>query len=292
MTEGPRYPIYIPSKGRAGKSQTIHMFLGEGVEFKVVVEPQEVENYATEVGRNQLLVLPDNDQGLVYVRNWIKDHSVSEGHERHWQFDDDVFYFSRVHRGYRIRCPARVAIVLLEDFVDRYENVALASFDYEKFILVAKGHGSASLPPFCINKRCYTVFLMLNSLPNRWRYRYNEDTDMTLQVLADGWCTILLNAFVFKTMWTMQAEGGQKSVYTGDGRLRMARELERVWPSVVTVDRRFRRPQHVVDWTKFDTQLRLKPDVDLFRIEPNEHGLVLKQVASVKSEGLRKLLEE
>ena len=241
----PRYPIYIPSKGRADIMFTAKMFDKDAVPYHVVVEPNEVESYKKYGER--LLVLPENSKGLVYARNWIKEHSISGGHARHWQFDDDIEYTSRVNRGYRIRCSSSVALRILEDFVDRYENLALASFNSEFFMPVSHGKSIVVLKkPFQLNARCYTCFLMMNSLPNKWRFKYNEDTDMTLQVLADGWCTVMFNTFCIKTKETMSYAGGQESVYKDDGRLQMARQLERVWPGVVTTYRRFGR--HVVEF--------------------------------------------
>ena len=78
-------------------------------------------------------------------------------------------------------------------------------------------------------------------------------------------------------MATMTMKGGNSSeLYVGDGRLKMARSLERVWPGVVETKRRFRRPQHVVRnaWTRFDTPLRLRPE-SKNKDQPNEYGLKL-----------------
>lgn len=288
----PRYPVYIPSKGRSDNPLTGRMFRRDKVAFRIVVEPNEVPAYRREFA-HELLVLPENNRGLVYARNFIKAHSLKEGHARHWQFDDDIRYISRVYRGWRLRCPSGVALSACEDFVERYENVGLASLNSE-FFVPCTGTVRGTFPPFVLNGRCYTCFLMLNSLPNTWRHRYNEDTDMTLQVLAAGWCTILFNAFLIKTLMTMTAGGGQESMYARDGRLRMARQLERVWPGVVTTRRRFGRPQHVVkgQWRKFDTQLKLRPGVDLSRLKPNEYGMALASVAEVKSGRLRTLLRK
>ena len=91
-------------------------------------------------------------------------------------------------------------------------------------------------------------------------------------------------------------KGGNTDIlYKGDGRLKMARSLERVWPGVVSVDRRFNRPQHVVkdSWKKFDTPLIRRKDIDWDKLEPNNYGLKLKQVLpTVKSKELQKLLQE
>ena len=287
----PKYPIYIPSKGRAGCMLTAKLFDASGVPYRIVVEPNQVEAYA-EWG-NRLLVLPDNNQGLVYSRNWIKDHARDEGHERHWQFDDDIQYMMRVYRGNRLPIAANLALGFAEQFVDRYENVALASFNSSFFAPCRYGVTDSKFPPFYLNARCYTCFLVLNSLPNRWRRRYNEDTDMSLQVLADGWCTVLFNAFLIWTPETMSHQGGQTDIYVNDGRLRMARQLESMWPGTVSMTRRHGRPQHMVkgDWSKFDTPLKKKPGV-VIPESPNEGGMRLKAVANVRDPLLKKLSEE
>jgi hypothetical protein len=290
----PRYPIFIPSKGRALKQHTAKMLTKDGIDFKIVVEPQEVAAYSEKWGEH-LLVLPENNRGLVYSRNWIFEYSVAAGDVRHWQFDDDVMWLIRLNKGRRFYCAANIALAAAEDFVERYENVALASFNSEFFLAcLADGSSRTHWPPFYRNARCYTNFLVLNSLPNRFRYPSNEDTDMTLQVLADGWCTILFNAFLMKTPATLTAKGGQMTeTYAGDGRLKMSRALERMWPGVVETRRRFGRPQHYVKdhWQLFDTPLKPRPDF-VMPDKPNEYGMTLKAVGPIKNPELQKVLEE
>jgi hypothetical protein len=282
----PRYPVYIPTKGRADKPLTIRMFEKAKVPFRVVIEPSQQEAYAE--WKDSFLLLPENNRGLVYARNYVKEYSKAQGEARHWQFDDDIRQMRRVVSGHRLPCDAGAALSAAEDFVDRYENVALCSFNSTFFVPVTKGHRYFSVAPFLLNARCYTCFLVLNSTPNRWRYRYNEDTDMSLQILADGWCTVLFNAFMIETMDTAAnatgrggVGGGQAMVYAGDGRLKMARDLERVWPGVVTTKRRFNRPQHHVagHWTMFDNKLKRRTDVDWSAIEAkgnDERGMRVK----------------
>jgi hypothetical protein len=131
---------------------------------------------------------------------------------------------------------------------------------------------------------------MQNAAPCRWRGRYNEDTDMTLQVLSEGLCTILLNAFLIDTMATSSQSGGQTDIYVADGRLEMARELERRWPGVVQVKRRFNRPQHVVNWKIFTTQLQEKTNAK--KLRASDYALTLKAVGDIESESLRKFYDE
>jgi hypothetical protein len=276
----PRYPVYIPSKGRHDQCLTGNFLAEDGVPFHVVVEPQEQEKYKSEFGAERVLVLPFSNlgQGSIPARNWIKDHSTSLGFARHWQLDDNIRCIRRLYKKQRVRCSAGVALAVCEDFTDRYENVAVSGLNYSMFGIASGIIGN--IPPFYRNTRVYSCSLVLNALPYGWRGRYNEDTDLCLQVIADGWCTISLNAFLIEKVATMTMKGGNAAqLYKADGRLKMARSLERVWPGVVRVDRRFKRPQHVVhsSWRKFDTQLKLKPGIKLEDMRPNEYGMILKE---------------
>jgi len=284
----PRYPIYIPSKGRADKCLTAHLFQREFVPFRLVVEPQEHKAYADAFGDHCVLRLPFENlgQGSIPARNWIKAHATAEGHKRHWQVDDNILFTARRYKGKNIYCDSGPAYAAVEDFADRYKNVAIAGLNYEMFILKEKYS-----PPFHLNGRVYSCSLILNSLPHEWRNVYNEDTDICLQVLADGWCTILVNAFMVKKMTSMLLAGGNTDeLYQGDGRLKMARSLERLWPGVVTTQRRYGRPQHVVDWSKFDTPLQ--KCADAVDGPGDRYNMALVQQRDIKSESLRKLKGE
>jgi hypothetical protein len=257
----------------------------------LVVEPQERDQYAFIYGKERILELPWNNPGSVIpARNWIKQHATEAGHLRHWQLDDNIRMSRRFWKGKRLPITGGIALKATEDFVDRYENIAIAGLNYTMFIT-----GSSKVPPFFLNVHVYSCTLVLNSIPNVWRGRYNEDTDMCLQVLADGWCTVLMNAFMVDKMPSMTMDGGNtKVLYQGDGRLRMARSLERSWPGVVETKRRFRRPQHVIknQWRYFDTPLKLKPEFKLQDPAPNEYGMRLAQVKpEIQSTELRRIAE-
>jgi hypothetical protein len=254
----------------------------------LVVEAQEADKYAAQFGEECILVLPFSNRGSVIpARNWIKEHSTKEGHERHWQLDYNIRGFKRWYKGDRIKCRAGVALRVPEDFTDRYENIAIAGLNYEMFA-VGKTSG-----PYYLNCHVYSCSLILNSIPHEWRGKYNEDTDLCLQVLADGWCTILFNVFLARKMWTMQFSGGNTDeLYReDDGRLKMARSLERMWPGVVHTGRRFQRPQHVVHdaWQKFDTPLKRKPGLKLGD-GTNEYGMELEQRKTIRSTDVKKIL--
>lgn len=278
----PRYPVYVPSKDRAEKCLTARFLRRDGVPFKLVVEPQEVDAYAREFGEDCILTLPWNDPGSVIpARNWIKAHATAEGYKRHWQLDDNYRHIMRVWAGRRLRCRAGVALAITEDLTDRYENIAVAGLNYVMFVASYATPGS-EIPPFRLNCHVYSCTLTSNETDHQWRGPYNEDTDYCLQVLADGWCTLQMNAFVIDKITTMTMKGGNTdALYHGDGRLKMARCLERRWPGVVETKRRFGRPQHVVDWSQFTTPLKRREDIDWDALEtsgPDNYGMKLKKV--------------
>lgn len=285
-----KYPVYVPSKNRSHIDMTVTSLIRDGVEVYVVVEEADRQAYTDKYGADRILVLPESNRGLIYARNWIFEHAVASGAERHWQIDDNIRRFKRLYRQKRLNCPGNVALRCVEDFTDRFDNVALAGMNYTCFAMTRQ-------VPFNVNVHVYSCTLILNSLPYRFREPANEDVDMCLQVLSNGWCTILFNAFLAEKMATMTVQGGQtKEAYQGDGRLFMARALEKKWPGVVETKRRFNRPQHVIKdaWKRFDTPLHYKDGKSAkdFRGQ-NDYNLRLRKVGDeVRSDRLRAMVED
>jgi TET-Associated Glycosyltransferase len=254
----PRYPVFVPSKGRAVKTRmTARILLDDGVPFRLVVEPQEEASYRERFPDADLLVTPHRDEGLTVTRNFIRDVAEAEGAERHWQIDDNVTDFRRRYRGERIPTNAGIALRVCEDFTDRYTNIGVSGLNYQGFVT------NGPMPPFWLNCHVYSISLVSLRMPYRWRLRWNDDTDLCLQVLTGGLCTVALNVFMAQKVPTMTIRGGNTAEYVeDDGRARFARMLERQWPRVVTTGRRWGHPQHVVNWRRFRQPLIRRTDVD------------------------------
>lgn len=288
----PRYPVYVISKGRSDRCLTANFLLRDRMPFHLVVEPQEADAYAAKYGRERLLVTPFSNlqQGSIPARNFVWQHALDSGAERHWILDDNIRGMLRRFKARRLHCNSGIGFACTEDFIDRYENIAIGGLAYEMFVPDRR-----TFQPFLLNVHVYSCLLIRNDLPQRWRGRYNEDTDLCLQVLSAGWCTVLVQAFVVSKMATMTMRGGNSDqLYRGDGRVAMARSLERAWPYVVRTDRRFRRPQHKVrdEWRKFDTPLVRRADLDWDALPPvDEYGMQLVQVGEqVRSPELARLI--
>ena len=274
-----RYPLYVISKGRWAQPLTARALIGLGVPFSMIVEPQEADDYARALPGVFLQVLPFSNlgQGSIPARNWVWDHSLSVGATRHWIMDDNIQGFYRLHQNRKPRIRQGDPFAAMEDFTDRYLNVALSGPQYEFFVPRRERHSA-----FSLNTRIYSCILIDNSLPYRWRGRYNEDTDLSLRALKDGYCTILFYAFMQNKMPTMTMHGGNtdelyRQDATFDGRLAMAQSLQQQHPDVTKITRKWGRWQHQVDYRPFKhNRLIRRPGVEI-PTEPNEYGMRLVQ---------------
>lgn len=275
----PRYPVYIPTKGRWKTPYTIRALEHIGVPYKAVVEPQQFDDYAAVIGERNILVLPHQDEGLVVTRNWIWDHALASGTPRFWTFDDNIRGFYRLTNNIKYRLTSGTFLYVIEDFVERYENVPIAGMSYEMFVPRKVKH-----PPFILNTRVYSNMLILTDArdPNGKPYRnegfYNDDTDLCLRVLKDGYCTMQFNVFLADKIATMTVKGGMTPHYQGDGRYRMAEELRRKHPDVVKITRKWGRWQHQVDYRPFKGNKLIRKEGVVIPDEPNEYGMKLVRV--------------
>ncbi len=255
----PSYPVYVISKGRWQSRLTVKALESMGAPYHLVIEPQEYDQYAAVIDPRKILMLPFSNlgQGSIPARNWVWEHALSQGAARHWILDDNIRGFHRLNRNAKIRVKTGAIFRAAEDFVDRYENVAIAGFQYKMF-----APSRLRWPAFALNTRVYSCILIKNDIPYRWRGRYNEDTDLSLRALKDGWCTALFYAFLADKQATMTMKGGNtEQLYSGDGRLRMAQSLRDQHPDVVGITRKWGRWQHQVDYRSFK-QNRLIPRTD------------------------------
>lgn len=271
----PKYPVYIVSKGRWEARLTSKALEVMRVPYHIVIEPQEYDQYAAVIDPLKILILPFSNLGLgsIPARNWIWDHSIEQGAERHWILDDNIAWFARMYKGKKLEIDSGVCFKAVEDWADRYQNVALAGLQYEMFMPAIDKQ-----PAFLLNTRVYSCILIKNNIPYRWRGRYNEDTDLSLRVLKDGWCTFLIQAFVCKKIATMKMKGGNTDeLYQGDGRLKMAQSLQEQHPDVTKITWKWGRWQHQVDYRPFkNNRPILRPGV-VIPDEPNNYGMVLKK---------------
>jgi hypothetical protein len=287
----PKHPLYIPSKGRSWSMMTSRALTEMGVPHFVIAEPQEVDAYREAVERANLSAtvleldlsykrtyeLLD-DLGLARstgpgpARNFAWEHSIAAGARWHWVLDDNIGRFHRLHQNAKVKCVNPALFRAMEDFCDRYANVAMAGPHYSCF---APARGKR--PPFITGTRIYSCNLIRNDVPFRWRGRYNEDSILSLDVLKAGWCTILFHAFLQHKTTTQAMKGGNTDeFYRHEGTTAKSQMLVNVHPDVARIAWRWRRVHHYVDYRQFrGRKLILRKEVVLPE-EPNNYGMTLQ----------------
>jgi hypothetical protein len=287
----PQHPIYIPSKGRAESRRTMRFLDEIGVPYRVIVEAQEIDAYAQYIDHAKLLVLPqryrekfdacmaltpEQSRGSGPARNFAWDHAVSEGATSHWIVDDNISTFFRLNRNMKIRVADGTIFRCMEDFAQRYRNVAMVGPNYH-FFAKRRQH----LNPIIINTRLYSCILIRNDIPFRWRCRYNEDVDLSLRVLKAGWCTVQFNAFLQGKARTQTMGGGNTDAfYREEGTGPKATMLANLHPDVARVVWKFGRWHHHVDYRPFRRNKLLKRDGIEIAAGVDEYGMRLVKVAA------------
>ena len=269
----PKYPVYVISKGRWESRLTSKALERMKVPYHIVVEPQEFDNYASVIDKQKILTLPFSNlgQGSIPARNWVWEHSISVNAKKHWIMDDNIYDFYRLNRNTRNIVQTGTIFKICEDFTDRYENVPISGLNYRFFMVPTDSH-----PPYYLNTRVYSCILINNTLKHRWRGRYNEDTDLCIRALKDGFCTILFNAFLQEKAGTMTVKGGNTDeLYADDGRLKMAKSLQEQHPDICTITWKFNRWQHQVNYTVFEKNKLIKKNNVEIKQDIDNYGLVL-----------------
>lgn len=284
----PRFPLYIVSKGRADTRLTSKALEAMQVPYYIVVEPQEYDLYAAVIDHRKILRLgitykekydtfddlgDTKGKGPGAARNFAWDHSISMGFPWHWVMDDNITNFRIFNQNEKVKVSDGTLFYLMEEFCLRYENIAMAGPNYFMFC-----SARSKMPPFILNTRIYSCNLIRNDTPYRWRGRYNEDTDISLRMLKDGWCTVQFYMFLQYKMPTQVIKGGNtEEFYSKEGTLPKSQMLVKMHPDCARLVWRFRRWHHFVDYTRFKKNyLKKKKGLNL-PSGSNDYGLKLVQ---------------
>lgn len=269
----PQFPLFIPSKGRAGAGPITARVLDRmGVPFRIIVEEQEVEAYEAAGHAGRLLVLPArykaeydllDDLGLEKstgpgpARNFAWDVAVAEGQAWHWVMDDNIRSFLYRNNNRDHYCGDGALLRYAEAFTAQYANVLMAGPTYRMFM----PRKAVNMAPITVNTRIYSCNLIRCDQPYRWRGRYNEDTILSLDQLTGGGMTIEWNFLLQSKMQTQTARGGNsREFYDHEGTLPKSLMLQQQYPEYVRLVKKFRRIHHEVDYRRAARCWQLRRD--------------------------------
>jgi hypothetical protein len=295
----PKYPIYVVSKNRGDSRLTVKCLERLKIPYYVVIEPQNYGEYKCVIDPKKILVLPysNSGNGVGQSRNWVWEHSTQMGFKRHWVMDDNIVDFHRLYGNRILPIGDGGMFRVCEEFVDRFKNVPISGLQYDFFTI-----DKSPYPPFVLNSRIYSVLLIENSCPFRWRGRYNEDTILSLDVLKSkksnkslyendfdiktykdtNWsgdlCTIQFNCLLQQKSTTQKLGGGNSDeFYFKEGTYNKSKMLEVIHSDVSTVKYMYNRYHHMVNYKPFKNNkleyidgykpVDNKEETDLFEFE-------------------------
>lgn len=266
----PKYPIYIPTKGRSKSRLTIKALNEMRIDnYYAIVEEQEYNDYSSVIDKKNILILDKkyqenyetcDDLGLEKsvgpgaARNYAWDHSIINGYKYHWVMDDNIKCFLRYNKNSKIKIEDGSCFYWMELFTERYSNCFMSGPNYSMFVPCKR-----KFPPYITNTRIYSCNLIKNNIPYRWRGRYNEDTDLSLRILKDGFCTIQFYAFLQEKVRTQTLRGGNTDAfYAKEGTAPKSRMLYDLHPDVTRLVIRYGREHHHVNYHPFKKNKLIK----------------------------------
>jgi hypothetical protein len=176
--------VFIPSKGRP-TTKTFKLFSSDNFCVTHLVEPADKVAYE-HANIPNLLLLPESNQGIAYVRNYILEHSRKIGAQWIWMIDDDVQGFGHAKQGKTIKGTSNILL----EFQERVKpyKFPLNGINYCQHAW-SYSNGKTR---FYINRKTAEVCTLLYMPKISWQYRgrmnLKEDRDFCMQAIkySDG----------------------------------------------------------------------------------------------------------
>lgn len=200
--------IFIPTKNRVDNS-TLLKFADENNQVvNVVLEPQDYENYKIKYPDFNYLVLPINNGGITYVRNYIKQYTENNSIDNYWQLDDDLTGLFYREGTKLIRTDFNALKQAQEQFISN--TIALGSLEYRQFAWSAN-------KDMVLNSFCDSCVFVDNTKLFGLRYREyvegKEDRDFAMQVIKLGQKTGRSTLYAFSAPANGSNAGGLKEIF-------------------------------------------------------------------------------
>lgn len=224
------YPIYIPSRGRSTTIQTTHALQESGIsDYFVVVEPKDEQDYLKQFSKENILVMPDSDRGIAYVRNFCKSHAKAYGHKYHWQIDDNIKSFGIRENDKNNKCDALTVLKIVEETIKPFKNIGASGLKHQVFAFAEKNN-------IGFNRQVYTCMLLSTEPEAQFRDGLIEDADYNLQILFDGYTVVLFNKLIMNKTTSMKMSGGNTEIsHANGGREKRAIATQKQWPDVFSL---------------------------------------------------------
>lgn len=161
--------IFVTTKSRYENCKTVDL-IGNYKNLYIVVEPQEYEQYKNKYQDFNILQLPENNKGLSYARNFIKNQTEQNNIEDYWLLDDDISYFYEREGTKLNRIDFETCLNNSRQFF-KQNNIAVGGLEYRQYAWSANKR-------LIENSFCDSAVFIDNNLTKG--LRYNEDLKLKI----------------------------------------------------------------------------------------------------------------
>jgi len=247
------YLTYICTKGRAGNTKTL-LSLGALETVMLVVEPQEYEEYKQSYPNVPILVLQENNRGLMYSRQSVLDHARNSDVKWAWILDDDITgFYQRIGTKTKKVNGAPILSSVVKSLKGS-KAIGQASLEYQQYLWSAKQN-------FVWNSYC-DVCVLINTqdtLRKGINFRVEErldlkgDRDFTFQCLSKGLKTLRFARYGFSCPKNGSNKGGLSITYAQGKESIEVDQLISIWgtEAIQKIIKKDGRVDAKINWNHF-----------------------------------------
>lgn len=219
----------MPSKNRPA-TKIVERWAPAGITPLIFVEPQDAKAYEG----LPVHVLPKNNQGLVYSRNYILNYARENGIEWFCMCDDDIENFSEVRNG---RAKTSDANVVLKAWVlAKKYNLGMTGLAYRQY-------GWSEKKPVRINTKLPEVCVIMQTQKLNHSYRkeleLKEDRDFAMMAIKTKANVAVCSRFCIQVPNIGSNEGGLHDAYQDEERyIEVIKRFVQAWPKYSRIVKR------------------------------------------------------
>ncbi len=211
-----KYPICILTYKRANQYGKTHLTLCRSkIKHYLFVEPCEFDDYDKWVNKEYAIIIKcprnfhEDNMGSSVVRNYILQWAFDHEYKRVWMLDDNISRYKRFYQGVKREILGNSIYTTIEDYVERYDNVGIASHNFNPFIMENKKTNC-----LCHNTKCYSSMLIPTFHDIRFRYKHQEDNLISFEYINKGYATLSFNHILYdKDTSGLNKGGNHETIY-------------------------------------------------------------------------------